>query len=275
MQVSVLISTYNNPRALQKCLWGYACQTWPEFEVLIADDGSTEETRWTIAQFEPHFPQPLTHLWQEHHGFGKPRILNEAIRRARGEYLIFTDGDCIPRADFVEAHVREARPNYFLAGGSHLGIPEPVHLAFGREDIQQQHVFRQPWLQARGMAQAGRYRWRLTSQAGLAAVLNRLTPRRGAFVGCNASAWKRDLLAVNGFDEEYTTYGTEDKDLGLRLTYQGVRSRRLKYSLVCIHLDHPRPYSREEITVSFRRLRQTKARRAVLAACGLQSLVTA
>jgi glycosyltransferase involved in cell wall biosynthesis len=271
MNLSVIISTYDNPRALQKCLWGYACQSRTDFEVLIADDGSAAETGNLIARFARQTPLPITHLWQEHRGFGKSRILNRAIRRAAGEYLVFTDGDCLPRRDFVESHAGHARPNYFLSGGSHIGIPEPMHLAFQREDIEQQRVFSHAWLRSRGLPYPAKYRYRLTTNRLLAAVLNRLTPRIGAFVGCNSSAWKRDLLAINGFDEDYTTYGTEDKDIGLRLTYQGVRSRRLKYSLVCVHLDHPKPYTQAEISDSFRRLRQTRQQRAIVAAHGIRT----
>jgi glycosyltransferase involved in cell wall biosynthesis len=275
MNLSVIISTYNNPRALQKCLWGYACQSRTDFEVLIADDGSTAETGEMISRFARQMPVPIAHLWQEHRGFGKSRILNRAIQRAQGEYLIFTDGDCIPRRDFVEAHAAHARPNYFLAGGSHIRIPEPLHLAFQRADIEHQCVFSPRWLRARGLPFRAKRLFRLTQNRTLAAILNLLTPRSGSFIGCNASAWKRDVEAINGFDEDYTTYGTEDKDFGLRLTYQGVRSRRLKYSLICLHLDHPRPYTEAEICDSFRRLRQTKRQRAVVAAHGLRPPLTA
>lgn len=270
MKISILLSTYNNPLALQKSLWGYGCQTRSDFELLIADDGSTDETREVIAAFARQAPFRVHHVWQEHRSYRKARVVNQAIRQAAGEYLLFSDGDCIPRRDFVEAHLRYARPNYFLAGGSHLHIPEPVHADFQREDIEQQRVFGPQWLQSRGVAYAAGYKHRLTVNPRWAKLLNLLTPRVGSFTGCNASAWKTDILAVNGFNEDYTTYGMEDKDLGLRLTHQGVKSRRLKYSLVCIHLDHPRPYSPEDIAESYRRLRQTRAQRATRVTHGLQ-----
>lgn len=272
MKISVILSTYNNPLSLQQCLWGYGCQTWQDFELLIADDGSTSDTRDVLTAVAAQMPFRIEHIWQEHRDFGKPRLVNEAIRRATGEYLLFSDGDCIPRRDFVAAHARFARPNYFLTGGSHIRIPEAVHATFQRADIEQQRVFEPAWLKSRGLAQAAKYKYRLTSSPQWAGFLNLLTPRAGIFVGCNASAWKADILAVNGFDEDYATYGTEDKDLGLRLTYHGVKSRRLKYSLVCIHLDHPRPYTPAEIAESFRRLRQTRRQRRVQALHGVRPL---
>lgn len=270
MKISVIISTYNNPKSLQKCLWGYCCQTLRDFDVVIADDGSTAETGELVAQLARQAPFGITHAWQEHQGFRKCRILNQAIRRSSGDYLVFTDGDCIPRCDFVLAHKNNARPNYFIAGGSHVNIPASVHASFRREEIEGQLVFQWQWLQAQGM-DAAKYRYRLTSRSWLAQVLDFLTPRPGVFVGCNSSAWKADLLAVNGFDETYT-YGSEDKDLGVRLTHYGVKSRRLKYSLVCIHLDHVKSYSREEIAENCGRLRQAKTQRRVRAPQGIQHL---
>jgi glycosyltransferase involved in cell wall biosynthesis len=268
VKISVVVSTFNNPASLQKCLWGFCCQSRRDFEVVIADDGSGDDTRQLIAQFTPQAPFPLRHAWQEHQGFRKARILNQAIRQCAGDYLIFTDGDCVPRGDFVLAHSRYAKPRYFIAGGSHVNIPEAVHARFTREDIEQQLVFRREWLQKRGM-NAGKYRYRLTSSPGLALVLDLLTPRPGVFVGCNSSAWKRDVESVNGFDESYTGYGSEDKDLGARLTHHGIRSRRLKYSLVCIHLDHPKSHSPQEMLENRRRLQEVKAQKRVRAARGI------
>jgi glycosyltransferase involved in cell wall biosynthesis len=274
VNISVVVSTFNNPASLRKCLWGFCCQSLGEFEVVIADDGSGGDTRQLIADFARQAPFPLQHAWQEHQGFRKSRILNQAIRLCRGSYLIFTDGDCLPRRDFVFAHQHHARPGWFLSGGSHINIPEPIHGGFTREDIEQQLVFSRRWLQSRGM-DAGKYRYRLTSSRRLAPLLDLITPRPGAFVGCNSSAWKEDVLAVNGFDESYTGYGSEDRDLGVRLTHAGIRSRRLKYSLVCIHLDHPKTYSTRETAENKQRLRQAKAHKAVRAERGLLSRVKA
>jgi glycosyltransferase involved in cell wall biosynthesis len=254
---------------LQKCLWAFCCQSFREFEVVIADDGSTGETRQLVADCARQAPFPLRHAWQENQGFRKAKILNQAIRMCGGDYLIFTDGDCLPRRDFVLAHRTHARQNYFITGGSHINIPESIHVAFSREDIEQQRVFRRDWLQSRGM-DARKYRYRLTSHRWLAPVLDLLTPRPGVLVGCNSSAWKDAVLSVNGFDERYLGYGSEDKDLGVRLTHRGFRSRRLKYSLVCIHLDHPKTYTSEEVAENSRRLRQAKAEKLVRAARGIE-----
>ena len=97
--VSIIISTYNQPEWLQKVLWGYEQQTQTDFEIIIADDGSTEETKMLIESFQKKSSFSILHVWQEDHGFQKTKILNKAIVASKGEYLILTDGDCIPRKD--------------------------------------------------------------------------------------------------------------------------------------------------------------------------------
>ena len=82
-------------------LWGFDAQTDHNFEIVIADDGSREDTRQLIERFARATDRPIQHIWQEDDGFQKCRILNKAIVAARGDYLILTDGDCIPRKDFV------------------------------------------------------------------------------------------------------------------------------------------------------------------------------
>ena len=260
MNVSVIVSTYNRPEALERTLWGLCCQTRQDFNVFIADDGSTAETSDLVARFQAASPLELVHVWHKNRGFRKGRILNKAIVQATGDYLIFLDGDCIPRADFVAAHVRSARTNYYFAGGSHIDIPSHLHGKIRREDVQTQRLFQVDWLAACGMT-AARYRYRLTRSPWLARLLDRLTPRPGVLVGANASAWRHDILAVNGFDETFE-YGSDDKELGVRLTNHGVKSRRLKFSLVCVHLSHPRSYAvPERIAENKRRLQRLRAER--------------
>src|SRR5690554_2143218 len=106
MDISVIITTYNQPEWLEKVLWGCAVQTFPHFEIIIADDGSGPETREAIERMRSQLPMPLRHVWHEDRGFRKCEILNRAIAAASGDYLIFLDGDCIPRRDFVDVHRR-------------------------------------------------------------------------------------------------------------------------------------------------------------------------
>src|SRR5690625_3672381 len=101
MELSVIFSTYNSPEWLEKVLWGYQCQSFQDFEVLVADDGSTSETADLIHRLQQHVSFPLHHIWHEDRGFRKCDILNKAVAAAHTDYLVFSDGDCIPRADFL------------------------------------------------------------------------------------------------------------------------------------------------------------------------------
>ena len=110
MKIGVIISTYNNPEWLEKTLWGYMAQSRKADEIVVADDGSKEETRQLIERYQQFLP--IKHVWHEDIGFRKTKILNEALKAAESEYLIFTDQDCVPRRDFVATHERFARPGY-------------------------------------------------------------------------------------------------------------------------------------------------------------------
>ena len=106
MTIGVIISTYNNPAWLEKTLWGYMSQVRPADEIIIADDGSRPETRNMLKNYEGCLP--IKYVWHEDKGFRKTRILNEAIKVAQSDYLIFTDQDCVPREDFVAVHEQYA-----------------------------------------------------------------------------------------------------------------------------------------------------------------------
>ena len=116
MKVSVIISTYNSPEWLEKVLWGYTCQIHKDFEIIVADDGSGKETLDVIRFFQENSQLEIYHIWHEDKGYRRQVILNKAIQNAHTEYLIFTDGDCIPRNDFVITHVEQAELGYFLSG---------------------------------------------------------------------------------------------------------------------------------------------------------------
>ena len=117
MRISVILSTYNTPQWLEKVIWGYACQSHRDFELLIADDGSTAETAARIAWLRRKTGLAIDHIWQEDRGFRKSAILNKAVVASSTDYLVFSDGDCIPRWDFLATHVALSERGRFLSGG--------------------------------------------------------------------------------------------------------------------------------------------------------------
>jgi len=244
MKISVIVSTYNSERWLEKVITGFNQQTFLDFELIIADDGSDEKTKNTIECIKPQLKMPLQHIWHEDDGFQKTKILNKAILASKTDYLIFTDGDCIPRKDFVETHVKFRQKNYFLSGG-YFKLSLETSKKVSELDIVNQNCFRSKWLTKNGTPWTLKF-LKLLQSPVLSQVLNFITPTNPSWNGHNASGWKADLMAVNGFNNEMK-YGGEDRELGERLFNLGVKSKQIRYSAVCVHLEHARGYVSDEI----------------------------
>lgn len=264
MRVSVVLATYNQPDALAKTLAGYRIQEHAAFQVVIADDGSGPETAQVILRFREEMGADLLHVRHEDRGFRKCEILNRAILAADGDYLIFSDGDCIPAPHFVATHARLAERGRFLSGG-YLKLPACVGDRIGEADVLAGRATDPTWLRRQGW-RPGRHALRLGRSRRLAAVLDRLTPTRASWNGHNASTWRDALLAVNGFDAEMG-YGGLDRALGERLENAGVRGRQIRFRAPCVHLEHGRPYRdpervrrNREIRARIRRDGETRAR---------------
>jgi len=238
-KVSVIITTFNQPEWLKKTLWSYEVQTNKNFEVLIADDGSDQETIDLIEEYKKTSSLEIKHVWHPHNGFQKCTILNKAILESSTDYLLFTDGDCIPRHDFIEVHVKRARRNYFLSGG-YFKLTTPVSKTITQQDINDQNPFKIKWL--RKLGQPFTYKFlKMTKNPFIAWFMNTITPTRATWNGHNVSGWKEDILKVNGYNEDMK-YGGLDRELGERLMNIGVNGLQIRYSAICLHLDHPRPY---------------------------------
>jgi glycosyltransferase involved in cell wall biosynthesis len=239
MFVSVIISTYESPEWLAKVVWGYAAQTHRQFEIVIADDGSSSSTAKCIEELRSGTGLSLRHVWHAKQGFRKCRILNQAILASAADYLIFSDGDCIPRHDFIEQHVRLAAPGWLLSGGR-LKLPRKLSEQISARDIFDRRIASPRWLQTEGCPKS-RQLFRLKARGPMAAVLDVMTTTRATFNGHNTSVWKSDVLRVNGFDERLG-YGGLDRELGERLFNAGVRPRQIRHRAVCMHLDHDQDY---------------------------------
>lgn len=241
-EVAVILSTYNNPRWLEKVLWGYMNQSFRAFDLIIADDGSGEETAKLIRGYQNNSGLNLFHIWQPDKGFRKCRILNQAIQESSADYLIFSDGDCIPRKDFVEKHVKNLREGYFLSGGN-IKLNRKVSEAITRQDVEAQRPFDLRWLLKTGQPMSSKF-IKLVRNPVAAGLLNKVTPTRITWNGHNVSGWKADILKVNGYNEDMM-YGGLDRELGERLMNAGIQGRQVRYSAICVHLDHQRPYRSE------------------------------
>ena len=199
MKLSVIISTYNSPDWLEKVLWGYSRQTLPEFQIVIADDGSGEDTRERIETMRGQLRQPLIHQWHYSPAYARQTILNRCLADLDTDYVVVTDGDCIPRADFLETHARLARPGWFLSGG-YCKLPMEISSTITRDDILAGDCFRVPWLLKHGWIPA-KSLGKLLLPGGLAPLADRMTTTLPTWNNMNSSVWLADLRAVNGYDE--------------------------------------------------------------------------
>ena len=243
----VIVSTYNNPMALNYVLLALAGQRNADFSVCVADDGSCEPTHALLETWSRRLsPIPLRHIWQPNEGFRKNTILNKAIDSSQADYLIFIDGDCVARSDFIACHIGRRAEGVFLSGGM-VRLPDRSTSAISEQGIGSGEVFRLNWI----LAQVGLRKLSVLLKAAvlpmvLASKLESITPVKRTWNGANSSAWRRDLIAVNGFDESLR-YGAEDVEMGVRLNKNGIVGQHIRYSTCLLHIEHLRGYADAKI----------------------------
>jgi glycosyltransferase involved in cell wall biosynthesis len=267
MRVSAIITTYNQPAQLEKVMWGYARQRSATFELIIADDGSGPATTEMIDRVASQTGLDVLHIWHKDRGFRKTEILNRAILAARGDYLIFSDGDCIPRDDFVAAHARLAKKGCFLSGG-YIKLPKEVSTSISVDDIKSGRVMDAHTLRSLGW-HPGKRALRLLRGGALPTILDVVTPTRRTWNGHNSSTWRSAIMSVNGFDLDMA-YGGLDRALGERLINTGMKGKQVRHRTPCLHLHHERPYvdsakwkHNHEIRKRIRRDREIRAHNGI------------
>jgi GT2 family glycosyltransferase len=261
--LQVVVVTYEKPRYLDLVLLALERQTFQSFGLVIADDGSGPETRAVVERARARGTRPVQHVWQPNRGFRMCRSLNRAIAAAAAEYLVFLEGDSLPRRDFLQRHLEAAAPRTYLAGRL-VRFDRDLSDRIGEAEVQAGAFERRSflWREWRGghLVQKPHY-------AFVPAPLGRLLFGRdgGSWTGANCSAWRQDILAVNGFDERLS-YGSSDTDFGWRLGLAGLRRRSIRYQALAFHLDHDRPY-RDEATMAKNRAIAEESLRLGAARC--------
>lgn len=236
MKASVIICTYNAPRELEFGLAGLARQTVTPCEILIADDGSTEETKTLLDRWQDRLDCPLIHVRQADIGYRKARIVNEAVRQSSGEQILFLDGDSFPHKCWVEDHKASFEPGVIQTGrrvklGPKYSATVTLQdVAGGRFDRVNLSTLRSALL-------------RDTIYLGLGVRLPRpvaqlLHPRPRRLMGVNYSIPRKAFIAVNGYDEAWTFYGHEDFDLEQRLKRSGYRFKAILNQGIVYHVHH-------------------------------------
>ncbi len=267
--ISVIISTYNRPEALRLVLLALNQQDVKAFEVIVADDGSTNETKRVIESLKIKASYTLSHVWHKHSDFKAAQIRNKSVANAAGDYLIFLDGDSIPQTSFIRRHQKLAENSYFVAGNRIL-----LSSAFTNHVLQKQLPLQQ-W---------SAWRWFKVFCFG---CINRFLPvlslggkywrylRRTRWRGvktCNLGMWKKDFFAVNGFDESYSGWGYEDSDLAIRLIRNKILRKDGHFAAPVFHLWHPEN-SRSREPINYQKLKEIESSTRIRATIGVDQYI--
>ncbi len=241
--VSVVIACYKQVDFLDKVLLSLTRQSFSDFELVIADDGSGPDLAACLQKYQSVFRHPIQHCWHEDNGFRKTIIVNRAVASSRGAYLIFIDADCILHHRFVERHYKRRRPETVLSG-RRIMLNEAVTAALSDEDISSGR-FEKPWFWWNHTEKKERNRGFYLPL--LFRVVNKKGKTYWAF-GSNFSLFKADFIAVNGYDETILGRGMEDINLSSRLTLQGYPILKLTHEALQYHQFHrsgPVPHDEE------------------------------
>jgi glycosyltransferase involved in cell wall biosynthesis len=257
LQISLLITTFERPQALNLVLLSVERQRRLPDEVIVADDGSGPDTASLVASWARRLPIPVHHVWQENKGFRAGRSRNRGIAAARGEYIVLIDGDMVLDERFIEDHANARLPRRFVQGLRILTNASRTEKMLAHDTtsvgpltpgLRRPHLaVRSPWLSRK---------------------LSRTNVSMGSLKSCNQGIWRADLVAVNGFNEDIRGWGPEDKECCARLMHAGVQAYQLRFSALATHLYHPTraPGAR---TPNDEILDNTIARRSTWCECGL------
>lgn len=227
---SLIVATYNWPVALKACLESIRLQSHLPSEVIIADDGSREETISLIEEINKDFPVPVVHVWQSDEGFQLAKIRNKAFAASKQSYVIQIDGDLILHRHFIKDHLSLAKQNYFITGSRTLLKEEATkYILQGANRSYSLSGKSSNFLNGLRIGFVRRFLARRYKMEG---------KNKYYVKGCNMSFWRKDLIAVNGYNEAFTGWGKEDSELAIRLINAGIKKQFIKTGGICYHLYH-------------------------------------
>lgn len=269
MKTTVIVTTYNRPDALNFVVRGFFLQKDVDFDLVVADDGSDNRTRDIVSRLKLEAPFEISHVWHEDLGFRAAAIRNRAVKASQGEYLIFTDGDCIPRTNFVLNHKKLAEKGYFLSGNRVLLSQKLTReILTNASDVSRWHR----WTILRHYCARDINRLLPLLSSTWLIPYRKSSPKRWEGVKtCNFSSWRSDLFGVNGFEEQYEGWGLEDSDLAVRLLKNGVKHKNARQATPTLHLWHPEN-DRSGLERNGQRLRSIMSSSRIEASVGLKQI---
>ncbi len=245
--VSLLITTYNWPEALLACLESVRRQRHLPDEVLIADDGSKNDTRDLVDRIKKDFPVPVIHIWHEDLGYRRAQIINKAVKQSNSEYIVMTDGDIVLHPCFIKDHKKTAQCSYFVQGSR--GLLSPKLSKDALQGIRFRFNFLSPGLKNKLNV----------IRCPAFSKLIKVDPYNSSrLIGCNLACWKADFIKVNGFNNDLEGWGHEDIEFAARMINNGILRKKLKFAAICYHIYHSfLPRDKEDVNME--KYRQTVA----------------
>ena len=235
---SLVTPTYNWPEALELLLLSALNQSHLPDEIIVADDGSKEDTKELIDRIKTLSPIPIIHVWHEDNKNQKPKIMNKAIAASNYDYIIEIDGDIIMHKDFVKDHLSSAKSNTYLYGSRVNITKDHLKTLFDKKQIAFNFF-------SKGIKKRTR-----TLRIPFLGDLYRVKEKRSKKLrGCNISFWKDDFLKINGFNEELVGWGIDDSEMAQRLHNIGVKAKRLRYKGIVYHIYH-KEQSKDHISLN-------------------------
>ena len=260
--VSVIVTTYNWPKALDRCLAHLCANTQPH-EIIVADDGSRADTQAVIESWQAHSPH-IQHVWQPDNGFAAAQIRNKAAAVAKGEYFIFIDGDCLVPPNFIQRHQCLAEHNAFVAGNRILLSESYTRSVLEHKRLLPTQI--RQWIGLRVKGHCNRWLpvcyWPFNYGR-----LGKAGQWQGAKT-CNLAVWRKDFYVVNGFDEAYTGWGLEDSDLVARLIHADVAHKSGRFAVPVFHCHHTEN-SREQLAENQKRFNNVLLQKKIKAENGV------
>ena len=260
--ISLIISVYNNKTALEQILTALTIQSYKDFEVFIADDGSGNDIKEFISDFTSHSPYKINHIFHDDKGFRKNKILNESINKSKTDYIVFIDGDCIPHSEFMYQHNHNKQVNTVLCG-RRVNLSEKMSseittskiLSKEYEKRKLKHIY-DSWRFDKKSRSTWVEEGFLIKNEFIRNLYIKGEPR---IVGCNFSLHKETIEKINGFDEYYEGPGIgEDSDIEFRLRIAGVKFKTIRNLAILFHLYHPLATRPERNYEYFREVQKKK-----------------
>lgn len=257
--VSLIVTTYNRPDALELVIKSIAAQSVMPLETIVADDGSKSDTADLISEYKKEFPVPLVHCWQEDDGFRLARSRNLAIARAKGDYIVMVDGDMVLHRHFIRDHLHIAKVNQFVQGRRVILTEEETANALKEKRI----AFSVFSAGVKNKPNAISCRWLSDLVSGPFSKRDHRAVR-----GCNMAFWRDDVLKVNGFNEGFVGWGREDSEFVVRILNSVIERKDLRFGGVAYHLYH-KENPRQDLSANNRLLEEAISQKIAYCESGI------